>query len=138
MFVVFMLLHILLCDKVLSSFISHVESRLVFKLVLNSNEFAISKKGLKIKRVSLFQNCFRPKPQIGSLPIRVARPNAATQPARPLQHVARTGPPRHLHPRDVVQKTELDGGTAVKIFPFDYLQRKLTDQLRIKMKIGKI
>jgi hypothetical protein len=49
MFVVFIPSHILLCDEVLPYFISHVESRSKFILVLNSNEFIISKKGLKIK-----------------------------------------------------------------------------------------
>jgi hypothetical protein len=50
MFVAFVLLHILLCDEVLPYFISCVESHVKFKLVLNSNEFAIREKGLKIKR----------------------------------------------------------------------------------------
>jgi hypothetical protein len=50
MFVAFMTLHILLCDEMLSYFISCVESCSKFKLVLNSNEFAIRVKGLKIKR----------------------------------------------------------------------------------------
>jgi hypothetical protein len=60
MFVAFMPLHILLCDEVLPYFILRVESHLKLKLVLNSNEFAIREKGLKIKRVSYFQNCFGP------------------------------------------------------------------------------
>jgi hypothetical protein len=61
MFVAFMPLHSLLCDEVLLYFISRVESHLMFKLVLNSNEFAIAEKGLKIKRVSYLQNCFGPR-----------------------------------------------------------------------------
>jgi hypothetical protein len=61
MFVAFMPLHILLCDEVLPYFILRVESHLKLKLVLNSNEFAIREKGLKIKRVSYFQNCFGPR-----------------------------------------------------------------------------
>jgi hypothetical protein len=39
-----MSLHILLCDEVLSHFISGVESHSKFKLLLNSNKFAISKR----------------------------------------------------------------------------------------------
>jgi hypothetical protein len=54
MFIVFMSLHILLCDEVLPYFISRVESRSKFKLVLNSNEFAIRKKGLKTNREFLY------------------------------------------------------------------------------------
>jgi hypothetical protein len=56
-----MSLHILFWDEVLPYFISRVESRSKFKLVLNSNEFGIREKGLKIKRVSYFQKCFGPR-----------------------------------------------------------------------------
>jgi hypothetical protein len=44
MFVAFMPLDILLCDEVLSYFISRVESHLKFKLVLNSIEFELERK----------------------------------------------------------------------------------------------
>jgi hypothetical protein len=66
MFVALMPLHILLCDEVLLYFISRVESRSKFKLVLNSNEFEIREKGLKIKReLPIFKTVFSQETRTG-------------------------------------------------------------------------
>jgi hypothetical protein len=82
MFVAFMSLNILLCDEVLQYFISHVESHLKFKHVLNSNEFAIREIGLKIKReFPISKTVLGQETRTGPIPIHVARLSTTSQPA---------------------------------------------------------
>jgi hypothetical protein len=89
MFVAFMPLQIFLCDEVLPYFISCVESRSRFKLVLNSNGSAIREKGLKIKREFLMsKTVLGQEPRTGPFPIRVARPSTTSKPAWPLEGAA--------------------------------------------------
>jgi hypothetical protein len=92
MLVAFMPLHSLLCDEVLLYFISRVESHLKFKLVLNSNEFAIAEKGLKIKReFPISKTVLGQETRTGPIPIHMAKPSTTSQPSQPLQcaaHVA--------------------------------------------------
>jgi hypothetical protein len=62
-------------------FVSHVESRSKFKLVLNSNKLAISKRFENEKEVSLFQICVGPKQ------CELAQPGLADlHPERPIYH----------------------------------------------------
>jgi hypothetical protein len=55
-----MTLHILLCDEVLPYFISLVESRSQFKLLLN-NSFVFKLLHFSYRKMNYFQNCFRPR-----------------------------------------------------------------------------